>query len=128
MQISSLLTLAALTTVYSILTNFSIIVSAIARLHNSAVCIDAVRHGSTGNGTPWGLGYGAWTSYAINTAATDCACKYYKRRNTGNKQWDQCPDCEFNGLECYSYGWHIGGDEMNHYCTKYCGAEGNDGN
>ncbi|KAF9881417.1 hypothetical protein CkaCkLH20_00563 [Colletotrichum karsti] len=116
MQLTSILTFAALAA------------SATARLHSSAVCVNAAKTGSTGNGTPWGLGYGSYTDYELDLEATKCACGYYRNRNTGNKQWDKCPDCTFDGLQCNSAGWHIGGDEMNHYCRKYCGAEGNDGN
>ncbi|KZL81686.1 hypothetical protein CI238_12472 [Colletotrichum incanum] len=49
-------------------------------------------------------------------------------RNTGNKQWDQCLDCTFDGLQCNSAGKHIGGDELYYYCTKKCGAQGSEGN
>lgn len=28
-----------------------------------------------------------------NADATKKACEAYKNRNTGNKQWDKCPDC-----------------------------------
>lgn len=28
-----------------------------------------------------------------NAAATRAACARYKARNTGNQQWDKCPDC-----------------------------------
>ncbi|KAH7115055.1 hypothetical protein B0J11DRAFT_572018 [Dendryphion nanum] len=55
-------------------------------------------------------------------AATRGACTAYKNRNTGNKQWDQCPDCviqEKGGLTfCHSEGQHIGGDELSHYCGQ----------
>lgn len=27
--------------------------------------------------------------------ATKCACEAYRNRNTGDNQWDQCPDCTF---------------------------------
>ncbi|TDZ40389.1 hypothetical protein C8035_v004136 [Colletotrichum spinosum] len=116
MQITSLLTFSALTAV------------AVAKLHNAGVCVDARVRGSTGNGTPWGLGYGSYTEYEINTAATKCACGYYKNRNTGNNQWDKCPDCTFDGLQCLSNGWHLGGDELTYYCEKKCGAQGAEAN
>ncbi|TEA13820.1 hypothetical protein C8034_v004376 [Colletotrichum sidae] len=116
MQITSLLTLSALTAV------------AVAKLHNAGVCVDARVRGSTGNGTPWGPGYGSYTDYEINTAATKCACGYYKNRNTGNNQWDKCPDCTFDGLQCLSNGWHLGGDELTYYCEKKCGAQGAEAN
>lgn len=97
-----------------------------ADLHTAAVCID-----STGGASVY------------NEAATKAACENYKARNTGNAQWDQCPDCEMvsNSLPlwrdsktdceqrvvsdlnvCHSEGKHIGGDEINHYCTKVNGA------
>ncbi|PSN65047.1 hypothetical protein BS50DRAFT_645036 [Corynespora cassiicola Philippines] len=82
-----------------------------ADLHNFAVCANNRDGGD----------------FTLLKEATECACNYYKNRNTGNKQWDQCPDCTFNGMECHSAGWHIGGDEMYHYCTTYCHAEGSVG-
>lgn len=48
-----------------------------ADLHSDAVCVDYK---------------GGVAVY--NEAATTAACGNYKVRNTGNKQWDQCPDCE----------------------------------
>ncbi|KAF6822884.1 hypothetical protein CMUS01_10904 [Colletotrichum musicola] len=100
MQITSFFTVVALASV------------AVADLHNAAVCVNNRRTGSTGNGTPYGLGYGSWTEYEIDLTATQCACSYYKNRNTGTKQWDKCPDCRFDGLQCLSAAWHIGGDEV----------------
>ena len=71
-----------------------------------------------------------YENYEVLVPATECACGYYKNRKTGTKQWDRCPDCTFdaNAGECHSNDWHIGGDEMNHYCTKYCGAQGSEAN
>ncbi|CAK1363552.1 unnamed protein product [Cercospora beticola] len=101
-------------------------VQVMADLHSSAVCVSGRQIGHPG-GTPFSPGMGGFPkTYEILLDATECACGYYRRRNTGNKQWDQCPDCTFDGLECKSEGWHIGGDEMNHYCTKYCGAQGSE--
>ncbi|KAF6803342.1 hypothetical protein CMUS01_15117, partial [Colletotrichum musicola] len=61
-----------------------------------------------------------------NTAATQKACDRYKARNTGNQQWDKCPDCKtsLRGdlLVCNSLGKHIGGDEWDYYC-KQVGAD-----
>ncbi|KAL0934631.1 uncharacterized protein CTRU02_211430 [Colletotrichum truncatum] len=116
MQISTLATLALMAGV------------AVAKLHNAAVCVNNRRIGSTGNGTPWGLGYGSYKDYEIATEATKCACNMYKNRNTGNNQWDKCPDCKFDGLQCVSGAWHIGGDEMTYYCEKKCGAQGAEAN
>lgn len=48
-----------------------------ADLHSDAVCIDKK---------------GGVSVY--NEAATKAACGNYKARNTGDEQWDQCPDCE----------------------------------
>ncbi|GJC79118.1 hypothetical protein Ct61P_03313 [Colletotrichum tofieldiae] len=83
---------------------------------------------STVGGTPWSVSYNWSKHYEILPDATKCACNYYKNRNTGNKQWDQCPDCTFDGLQCNSAGKHIGGDELYYYCTKKCGAQGSEGN
>ncbi|PYI33139.1 hypothetical protein BP00DRAFT_129797 [Aspergillus indologenus CBS 114.80] len=57
----------------------------------------------------------------FNKAATEKACTYYKNRNTGSKQWDQCPDCALENDQsllyyCKSEGQHIGGDELSYYC------------
>ncbi|KAH0433854.1 hypothetical protein CcaCcLH18_05606 [Colletotrichum camelliae] len=116
MQASSLMTLAILAA------------AATAKLHNAAVCVTQRTSGSTGNGTPYGLGYGSWKEYQIDTDATRCACNYYRNRNTGNNQWDKCPDCRFDGLQCTSGGWHIGGDEITYYCSAKCGTQGAEAN
>ncbi|OLN86075.1 hypothetical protein CCHL11_05309 [Colletotrichum chlorophyti] len=100
MQIAALVTVAIFAT------------TAFARLHSAAVCIKGRKYGSTGNGTPWGLTYGSYKDYEILPEATKCACDMYRRRNTGNKQWDQCPDCTY----------------MHYYCNKKCGAEGSEAN
>lgn len=47
-----------------------------ADLHYDAICTDNVA-GAT----------------VYNEAATIKACGNYFMRNTGDKQWDQCPDC-----------------------------------
>ncbi|TLD09547.1 hypothetical protein PspLS_11857 [Pyricularia sp. CBS 133598] len=112
MQISQLVTLVGL------------IMGASARLHSAAVCVQNRSYGSTGNGTPYGLSYGSFADYEIDTAATQCACIFYKNRHSGNNQWDSCPDCVFDGIQCLSNGWHIGGDEMTYYCDKLCGSQG----
>jgi hypothetical protein len=56
-----------------------------ADLHSDAVCVD------------WKGGVAVY-----NDAATKAACGNYKVRNTGDKQWDQCPDCEMvsDSLHC----------------------------
>ncbi|GJC97448.1 hypothetical protein ColKHC_06274 [Colletotrichum higginsianum] len=100
MQITTIISLAVMTGV------------AVAKLHSSAVCVTARKYGSTGNGTPWGITYGSYKDYEILPDATKCACNYYKNRNTGNNQWDKCPDCTF----------------MNYYCEKKCGAQGSEAN
>lgn len=58
-----------------------------------------------------------------NKAATEKACNAYKNRNTGNNQWDHCPDCTLLNDQnllyyCESKGMHIGGDELHYYCTQ----------
>ncbi|KAH8661041.1 hypothetical protein BGZ61DRAFT_510432 [Ilyonectria robusta] len=95
---------------------------AYADLHKAAVCVSD-RKSSPVGGTAWSVSYNWQTSYEILPDATKCACE---NRNTGNKQWDQCPDCTFDGLACNSANKHIGGDEMNYYCTKQCGAQGSE--
>lgn len=99
-----------------------------ADLHYSGLCVDKV---------------GGESVY--NHDATVKACGNYLMRNTGNKQWDQCPDCGMvryywlkamaihdannyqankGGLDfCHSEGMHIGGDELSYYC-KLNGAGG----
>ncbi|CAG9996392.1 unnamed protein product, partial [Clonostachys byssicola] len=52
-----------------------------ADLHKSAACVTG-RDGS---------------SFELLPNATKCACEFYFQRNTGDKQWDQCPDCTFVG-------------------------------
>ncbi|KAK1142944.1 hypothetical protein N8T08_007185 [Aspergillus melleus] len=83
-----------------------------ADLHYTGVCYD-----SPGKGVS-----------VYNKAATEKACAAYKKRNTGDKQWDQCPDCTLLNDQdllyyCQSEGQHIGGDELNYYC-KQNGAGG----
>ncbi|KAK0117944.1 hypothetical protein ONS95_012256 [Cadophora gregata] len=67
------------------------------------------------------LGAGA-SQAGTNDAATIAACNAYKRRNTGNKQWDTCPDCtviQNNQIKaCQSNGKHLGGDEFLFYCKQ----------
>ncbi|KAF7193186.1 hypothetical protein HII31_05412 [Pseudocercospora fuligena] len=97
------------------------------KLHNAAVCVKD-RSVRPFGGTPFSPSHNWLKDYEILPESTKCACEYYHNRNTGDKQWDKCPDCSFDGFQCNSAGWHIGGDEMNHYCTKYCGAEGSEAN
>ena len=99
-----------------------------ADLHSNAVCVD------------WKGGVAVY-----NDAATTAACGNYQVRNTGDEQWDQCPDCEMvsdslhcswelktdqeqrligNLNVCHSDGSHIGGDEINYYCETINGAGG----
>ncbi|KAF5549086.1 hypothetical protein FMEXI_4428 [Fusarium mexicanum] len=129
LSISSLLALATL---------------ASAKLHNQAVCVSNRNYSPIG-GTAWSVSYNWKVNYEILPDATNCACAYYRNRNTGNKQWDKCPDCRFvgyprcniserganmeqDGLVCGSKGWHIGGDEFTYYCEKKCGAQGAEAN
>ncbi|KAG8162297.1 hypothetical protein KVR01_008062 [Diaporthe batatas] len=73
--------------------------------------------------------------YGDNAAATKKACAAYRNRNTGNEQWDKCPDCTIGwrqsqdptycAITCNSNGEHIGGDEWLYYC-KQAGADDSD--
>lgn len=47
-----------------------------AELHVQGLCVDSVGG-----------------QYVYNEAATKAMCEAYKNRNTGNEQWDKCPDC-----------------------------------
>ncbi|KEQ94875.1 hypothetical protein AUEXF2481DRAFT_80510 [Aureobasidium subglaciale EXF-2481] len=98
-----------------------------AKLHNSAVCVTGRTEAPIG-GTGWSVSYNWQKNYEIDITASKCACDHYKVRNTGDKQWDKCEDCTFDGLQCNSAAWHIGGDEMNYYCTEKCGAQGSEAN
>jgi hypothetical protein len=81
------------------------LLSAAADLHTRLICLN---YGSSV------LGPGTSTA-ATNDPATIAACNAYRRRNTGTKQWDTCPDCtviQVNEIkECESKGKHLGGDE-----------------
>ncbi|PSN69496.1 hypothetical protein BS50DRAFT_490796 [Corynespora cassiicola Philippines] len=98
-----------------------------ADLHNAGVCVSGRKYSMIG-GTPWSVSYTYAKDFEILPEATKCACDLYRQRNTGNKQWDQCPDCTFDGLQCTSAGWHIGGDELNYYCEQKCHAQGSEAN
>ncbi|KAI9641873.1 hypothetical protein NHQ30_009740 [Ciborinia camelliae] len=74
----------------------------VADLHDRAICINWVNNVAV-----------------YNEAATRYACWRYRNRNTGNKQWDKCPDCYYAAggwAHCQSDGWHMGGDEITYYC------------
>ncbi|GKT73607.1 hypothetical protein ColTof4_06030 [Colletotrichum tofieldiae] len=60
----------------------------------SAVCVTD-RTSQPVGGTPFSVSYTWSENYEILPDATKCACGYYRNRNTGNEQWDQCPDCQF---------------------------------
>ncbi|UPK97584.1 hypothetical protein LCI18_008519 [Fusarium solani-melongenae] len=94
-----------------------------ADLHRSAACVSNRKTSPIG-GTPWSPSYNWKTSYEVLPDATRCACNLYRNRNTGNKKWDKCPDCTFDGIICGSKNGHIGGDEFTYYCEKKCGAQG----
>ncbi|KAF6790007.1 hypothetical protein CSOJ01_14662 [Colletotrichum sojae] len=74
-------------------------------------------------------------AYADNAEATKKACAAYRKRNTGSKQWDTCPDCtvgvrhttdpNYCAIACNSDAEHIGGDEWLYYC-KQAGADGSE--
>ncbi|CAG5177610.1 uncharacterized protein ALTATR162_LOCUS8311 [Alternaria atra] len=93
---------------------FSVAVSALfvlmgsfvnADLHKEGLCIDKIGG-----------------QYVYNADATKKACDAYLQRNTGDKQWDKCPDCKMTEVGklnlCQSLENHIGGDELNYYCTQ----------
>ncbi|KAL0930533.1 uncharacterized protein CTRU02_214608 [Colletotrichum truncatum] len=107
---------------------FLIATGVFAGLHEFAICVQNRQEQPIG-GTPFSVSYSWAKSYSIDQSATKCACDYYKHRNTGNQQWDKCPDCVFdpNQLVCHSAGKHIGGDEMTYYCSKKCNSEGAEG-
>ncbi|RKL34408.1 hypothetical protein BFJ70_g8364 [Fusarium oxysporum] len=88
--------------------------SALADLHNFCGC-----------GKRFGKNAVQDAYWTFDTAATRYACDRYARRNTGNKQWDKCPDCKMDTYHldgwvgtpaCFSWGFHLGGDEWDHYC------------
>jgi hypothetical protein len=59
----------------------------------------ANRHTAPVGGTGFSVSYTWSKDYEILTDATNCACTYYKNRNTGDNQWDKCPDCTFVSIE-----------------------------
>ncbi|KZL84237.1 hypothetical protein CI238_09924 [Colletotrichum incanum] len=105
------------------------VTGAVAGLHNDALCVTGRTRSPIG-GTGFSVSYSWAKDYEIHKEAAECACKLYKARNTGNKQWDKCPDCFYSleQLTCHSEGWHIGGDEFEIYCSKRCGAQGSEAN
>ena len=68
--------------------------SASADLHWAAACVDG-RTSSPIGGTPFSVSYNWAKNFIMNPGATQCACNYYRNRNTGGKHWDRCPDCTF---------------------------------
>ncbi|KAJ4229745.1 hypothetical protein NW757_014059 [Fusarium falciforme] len=85
----------------------------LADLHKFCAC--GKRHGSNAvQGAYW----------AFDNAATAYACTRYRNRNTGTKRWDRCPDCKMDTHimdtrdtpSCFSFGFHMGGDEFDYYC------------
>ncbi|KAM0554821.1 hypothetical protein ACHAPJ_006554 [Fusarium lateritium] len=90
--------------------------SVFADLHNFCGC--GTRHkGDSQVGAYW----------VFDTGATKYACDRYSRRNTGNKKWDKCPDCKMDTYRldsqgdtpaCFSWGFHLGGDEFDYYCGQ----------
>ncbi|CAI7638537.1 unnamed protein product [Penicillium glandicola] len=101
--------------------------SAAAKLHSVAVCVSDRKYSAIG-GTAFSPSNNFAVQYEILPEATKCACDFYKQRNTGSNQWDQCPDCTFDGNYCRSADWHIGGDEFTYYCEDLCHAQGAEAN
>ncbi|KAJ5237473.1 hypothetical protein N7489_007564 [Penicillium chrysogenum] len=86
----------------------------LADLHNFCACGE--RHGSNSVQDAY---------WDFDTAASTYACTRYRNRNTGTKQWDHCPDCKMDTYamdgwsgtpSCFSFGFHMGGDEFDYYC------------
>ncbi|PVH92822.1 hypothetical protein DM02DRAFT_575219 [Periconia macrospinosa] len=100
---------------------------ALADLHQYAVCVTGRTYSESG-GTPFSPSQTWAKQYEILPGATKCACDYYRNRHKGNEHWNSCPDCYFDGLQCVSNDWHIGGDEITYYCEKLCGSQGAEAN
>ncbi|KAF7861569.1 hypothetical protein EAF04_008131 [Stromatinia cepivora] len=86
----------------------SLVGLSVADLHKYGICADIKGGG-----------------YVYNHKATEDACAAYKNRNTGDEQWDKCPDCYMDTSDiphCQTDGWHMGGDEWLYYCEQN-GAE-----
>ncbi|XPS70768.1 hypothetical protein M3J09_002970 [Ascochyta lentis] len=96
---------------------------AVADRHNYAVCVTGRVYEAVG-GTPFSPSQTWAKNFEILPDATKCACDAYRLRNTGGEKWDTCPDCTFDGLQCSSNDWHIGGDEFTYYCEEVCHANG----
>ncbi|KAF4539141.1 hypothetical protein BFW01_g11780 [Lasiodiplodia theobromae] len=95
----------------------------IALLNAGAVLADM--HNFCGCGHRTGRNAVQDAYWTFNEEATKYACTRYRNRNTGNKKWDKCPDCQmdtqhFDGQAnvpaCFSVAWHMGGDEFDYYC------------
>jgi hypothetical protein len=80
---------------------FSVAVSALfvlmgsfvsADLHKEGLCIDKIGG-----------------QYVYNADATKKACDAYLQRNTGDKQWDKCPDCKMvmKPIDDYQILWKL---------------------
>ncbi|KAF4264135.1 hypothetical protein KXV68_005175 [Aspergillus fumigatus] len=78
-----------------------------ADLHYTGICVDNPARGVT----------------VYNRRATEKACAAYRNRNTGNAQWDRCPDCTLKSdrdilFYCQTAAQHMGGDELEYYCKQ----------
>ncbi|KAK1570034.1 uncharacterized protein LY79DRAFT_570647 [Colletotrichum navitas] len=82
--------------------------------HNFCAC--GLRHGKTAETDAY---------WRFDTNATTYACESYRHRDSGDNQWDRCPDCHMDwhamdahvGIpSCFSWKWHMGGDEFDYYC------------
>ncbi|KAK2041718.1 hypothetical protein LZ31DRAFT_385737 [Colletotrichum somersetense] len=85
-----------------------------ADLHNYCGC--GHRYGKTSETDAY---------WRFDTDATTYACERYRNRNRGDEQWNKCPDCKMDAADldshvgtpaCFSWGWHLGGDEFDYYC------------
>ncbi|KAH9867698.1 hypothetical protein IAQ61_008292 [Plenodomus lingam] len=90
-----------------------------ADVHNATVCVKDRTWHQIGLGTPQSPSIRYVPHFTINNKATECACNYYRQRNTGDKHWDTCTDCKYvSSPSCFvsdtrvgfgSAGWAAGG-------------------
>ncbi|KZL77618.1 hypothetical protein CT0861_04767 [Colletotrichum tofieldiae] len=94
-----------------------------ADLHNFCAC--GKRHGSNSVQDAYCALKVTIEQWDFDTNITTYACDRYSNRNTGSKQWDSCPDCKMDTYamdgwagtpSCFSFKFHLGGDEFDYYC------------